>query len=532
MLGGFSGVWNAWLFSWINESSSGDNLFLSIDESNRNLKEKTKEKTFKNFKKQSDISSELNKYYNGLKWTKINVFKESDDTFWDLKKVAERSFWWPTYLAKIISDEVVWFKQNENAFLEAWVIAREFYYQKSIESEENAKSAYDIGSIWLYSNGSLDDSPFDLIADIEAINEVILWKWDLYEWDRKADGISPELRDFIDTVDENPFKAKANNEIKETETVIIPPKLQEELKKNWAVKLVKQRSSNICLVDNSGLSENSLRIAKWLENTDKENFRDLEEDINSIKKVVKEDYNENVDKDKNFTEDWWYSPVSDEWWCEEGQIICVKVEFLGYEQEVFWKASNSIDKVITNANKHLRKWAFSSKIQADMAINNFELNLKNLDLTTIFSWWVIIEYKPIPLLNLNNWKNQTIGWNKYESKQILKKTFDSIWIDWKRENDLTNLLNSDEIQVSTQQYKWESITAYSEAEKFLKQESEKKEKQLDIISVNVNNAVKSAWNNEDLNNQLIEIKTFISRIADYSYTLEAVSKKLNEKPVK
>jgi hypothetical protein len=40
------------------------------------------------------------------------------------------------------------------------------------------------------------------------------------------------LRDFIDNVDENPFKAKANNEIKETETVIIPPKLQEELKKN------------------------------------------------------------------------------------------------------------------------------------------------------------------------------------------------------------------------------------------------------------------------------------------------------------
>jgi hypothetical protein len=29
----------------------------------------------------------------------------------------------------------------------------------------------------------------------------------------------------------------------------------------------------------------------------------LEEDINSIKKVVKEDYDENVDKDKNFTEE-------------------------------------------------------------------------------------------------------------------------------------------------------------------------------------------------------------------------------------
>jgi len=44
-----------------------------------------------------------------------------------------------------------------------------------IEAKKKVTNIYKTVRVWLYTNGSINDSPFDLISDLEAIDEIIFW---------------------------------------------------------------------------------------------------------------------------------------------------------------------------------------------------------------------------------------------------------------------------------------------------------------------------------------------------------------------
>jgi len=65
------------------------------------------------------------------------------------------------------------------------VINQVWKVQSSIEirAEEKSKQIYDIARIWLYSDGISENSPFDLITDIEEIDRVIFSEEIEYIWE-------------------------------------------------------------------------------------------------------------------------------------------------------------------------------------------------------------------------------------------------------------------------------------------------------------------------------------------------------------
>ncbi|HIE44937.1 MAG TPA: hypothetical protein EYP87_01890 [Flavobacteriaceae bacterium] len=60
----------------------------------------------------------------------------------------------------------------------------------------------------------------------------------------------------------------------------------------------------------------------------------------------------------------------------------------------------SIQSIVEKSNEHLKKFANSSLIQSKMTTNNFELGLRDLNLSDIFSFGLVVTKKTPPILNL------------------------------------------------------------------------------------------------------------------------------------
>ena len=98
------------------------------------------------------------------------------------------------------------------------------------KAKEKAKKINTISRIWIYSDGNIENSPFDLIKDLQDIDQIIFSSKINYEWEELLS--DDDLLDCI-TGKEKCFDHGTDiNDIRIKEPKIIQ-NLKERLKNNW-----------------------------------------------------------------------------------------------------------------------------------------------------------------------------------------------------------------------------------------------------------------------------------------------------------
>ena len=134
------------------------------------------------------------------------------------------------------------------------------------KAKEKAKKINTISRIWIYSDGNIENSPFDLIKDLQDIDQIIFSSKINYEWEELLS--DDDLLDCI-TGKEKCFDHGTDiNDIRIKEPKIIQ-NLKERLKNNWRnqtsgdeEEVESELENNYLCVDdiniNSGLSSEAL----------------------------------------------------------------------------------------------------------------------------------------------------------------------------------------------------------------------------------------------------------------------------------
>jgi hypothetical protein len=436
------------------------------------------------------------------------------------------------------------------------------------------KEIQNISKIWLYSDWNIENSPFDIIEDIKQIDQIVFTQKIEYEWEKNI--WDNELWDYLkwklDKIENNLNKKlnkKLDNLNEETDKIINWEKEDEDKKDNSDleennieninndyVNIVWDKTKYSCPYweDESWLSVEDL---KNIINHDNSNW--WNGDINNTideNWIIDIDYTEynpwkfwfSTQKDENWNfitvENEPYSSVNDNdfWSCET--FFCITVEFITHNGWLLWESENtmSIQALLERSNWHLKKFANSSLIQSQMGTQNFELSLRDLDLSEIFSFWMIITKKTPPILDLQ-WFNDEVeaeleskdkkDWvdnNPLSKNNLLRARFESSWIDIKRENDLS--IYFDRI--------WEKISVANWAELNIAKVKENNKKRKEILlsisdlNLHLDNVINSESNSSDTNllyEEFLELERFTSEIQWYTNDLYKIVWKMVEIPI-
>lgn len=387
-------------------------------------------------------------------------------------------------------------------------------------SSEKSKKIYNISNIWLYADWIEENSPFDLITDIKDIDFLIFESENEYNWGDLIDLWDIFKINDIDNKIYTPFENNTNNEINNN---IQNEELENSTTSAENYEIMNSQSSYICVDENqNNLSEASTKNI----------LEDIENEINN--ENVNVDLNNKIEEKRTWNSDINnlnsnYKKVTDNsiWPCDS--FFCITIEFITYKHSLFWWSSNiTLEYLINRSNEHLKKAAATSLVPSKMTTNNFELGLKDLDLSSIFHMWFIISSKPIPILNIaNEWK---IDESELSAKNMLEKYYEIYWLDYKRRNDL-NMFEQIETQKQTI---LNSNQLTNENQIYLMNEYYKKYlKEKQKISNYIEKSIKSKSSYEltkKFEEQFTEIDKFSKSLSDYIDNLSSLLKSLKEIP--
>lgn len=352
------------------------------------------------------------------------------------------------------------------------------------KAEKKSKILHKISQIWLYSDWNLDNSPFDLISDMQEIDEIIFSEKINYDWEIDYDLDSL----FDDFLKDKAKESEANlwEEIPLASTNEVYSCLDDINNTNW----INEDFWNI-------LSSNISDDLSWL-------------DVNS------------------FTD---YEKVTDNsmWPCTS--FFCINIDFVTYDHKLLWWWGDwdyTIESVIKRSNEHLKKFTNVSLSQSKMWNNLFELNLRDLSLPDSFHVWLIVTRKPIPILDIEP------KWKKYDGefayKNILYEYYKNLWLDYPRKNSLIKYNHKEEKlkALINSAERWTPMASNKHSNYIGTLElSEKKNK---FFSKAINKKILT----EDMSNvynNLAEIERFIWGINDYTTALFWAVKWMDRIPV-
>lgn len=395
-------------------------------------------------------------------------------------------------------------------------IIENYYIESQVEATEKIELIWDISSLGIYADGSLENSSFDLIEDLERINDIIFASKFEYSW-VENDNYKDIFNDILDTK-----KSQVAQEVND-------PKILEELltwEKAYSSDvwgsyieeiLSHTQNTNACFDPSSWDHGIDLAFAQWWITLidDKSLNKELYDDL-----VSQNESNWNTSSGAATTEIWWnYESVNDnsQWPCDS--FYCITVNFKTYNHQLLgWWDNITIEYLIDRSNQHLRRFANASLIPAKMTTNNFELGLTNLDLSELFHMWFQIQTKPVPILKVNKSQDENSPKDKHSTQALLEKYYKAYWLDYQRRNDLDIFTKKQQELSSLIQ---SSNVLYSEATQRIQElENYKNEKNIEIDLLKKD--IWQKYNYTSLNSfqeQLIEIRNFTKSIEDYSHTL-------------
>ncbi len=490
-----------------------------------------------------------------------------EEKIWDCLKdwatpeiVESVANWNIEILTKNLKDECYDSEKKEFQSKKMWDIIsklwniRDYYQNVSVQK---AKSIHEISRIWMYSDWNTDNSPFDIIKDLQDIDKIIFTEeieyiWEEYDFlsDYKDD---PYISPFFNTMDDilpNDDEEDDNQNYNNTSEIIESWLIENDENQDWNTNTwdvpTPDWNNYICPPETNW---------SWL---DQDSLDALTETLNS----------DNTDDNFDFW-NWWhvalpwsniidipnldsptyaydmlmqgvvpYSPVNDnsQWWCN--QFFCITIEFVIQKQNALdYADSHSIENILETSNKHLKKAANTSLVQSKMTTNNFELSLRDLDLPNMFHMWFIITSKAPPILNLENITKNSQELSQAEEnskdkenniiKTLLSNKYKNFNLDY---SDANNLNNFNKLE---KYLKWivSSLENPSKRAQNLKNEYNKVQNLKNQINSYEEAKLSQEINNDILNDfdkEFSELEQFNLNILDYVTNIDILIKNLKE----
>jgi hypothetical protein len=316
---------------------------------------------------------------------------------------------------------------------------RKYRDQLTRDAKTERRGMEKFGSVGLFADGSIENSGYDLMYDIEQINKILFKQAPKYGGVTNSNagqtrdilaGFFPEDPEY----EEDPEETSASTLVSEetsggfgtsvTSTPVVAPVIP----------------STLCPPANSYpsdfLTANFIALPAVTAGSSDEVPVTPVEPKTPTRSFVHDAAGSGL---KGF------GRTGDSFSCKADQIVCIEIEFTMYKSSFGFGGGaegNSIEDVLDQNLKILDKYSSSSFAQARMTNNFFELSLKDIDLPSMAHITAILTKKPPPILNLGKSGEKTDADQKAddekEFKEIFSRTFDAFGLDYKRQNDLTN----------------------------------------------------------------------------------------------
>lgn len=358
----------------------------------------------------------------------------------------DRLIWygmWQDHLAFVLERCWSWEETNPTALVEQVVSSlsqvRDTFSRRAIDK---TRRTYDIARIGLYSDGVLENSPFDLIYDLQEIDYIIFWEEleyngvpyessadDALEEHLSGSGSEDDDEDEEDEetgtgTTEDPETWTGDTDDPETPITEDPP---------WEHRY-------FCAADDdsSGLDDEDLLDI----------LEELDDDYSGTWTYTPQpSYWVYPGWEVTNNASWWwpfpssspewvYSWTTDSWECSE--FFCIIIEFQKSNYGLAGWETRSIQKVMSKIAEHLEKPANASLTQHKMTTNNFELwavidNLPGM----LRGLSIEVQSKPIPILEDVEWEeSDAIEGDIFEMENLLRAYYRNNGLDYDRRNDL------------------------------------------------------------------------------------------------
>jgi len=474
----------------------------------------------------------------------INESMVSDIANWDIKTVtahlkkecydSKTNTYNSKKIAKIIS--------------EIWKL--KIYYEN--QAEKKAETIHEISRIWMYADWTIQNSPFDIINDLQEINKILFTedtKYNFEDYNFLSDAKNnPYITPFWTNLSSLSWNSNSNSNsntnnnlnswITEEEDINNIENKNSIFNPDWNVYMCPSNNNLSGLNDSSldallgSLSWNnwwfSFNYWTWwhikLPKTNNINIPDLNSS-NYLSQCLLS----------------WKTPYlnvndNDYWKCNE--YFCITIDFIVRQQEALdYSDSHSIENILKTSNKHLKKSANTSLVQSKMTINNFEMTLRDLNLPDLLHIWYIITYKTPPILNLEELngfqKNKTIEEKTIEENDMIKTILRNKYANFNLNYDDANNLNN--FKNTNIQLKWIVEWLENPSKRIEELNNEfalllKLENQINRYSEeNISNEI----NNDilfDFNNEFTELEQYTKNIIEYTNNIDVLVKNLKEIP--
>ncbi len=511
-------------FSW----DLNTDFYKRIDEWVQVVEEKFYEKEFRLNKKDWNISEILNKIAKD-KWLTPCFSKEI--TF---KKITlfVRSATFNAWYFKDFLDEKC-YEVMDLDILEAYKnVILEAYSQMHKKAEEKVKRIDQIIKTWIYSDWTRKNSSFDLISDLDDINDILFRNKIKYYWTFKED-----LGD-ADIMIKELLKWKSPKEAlklaKKWENNIWDVKITDPIS-NLRPTPITDWNTSVCppTWDNSWLNKESFEKLKdsldWQQSSNNSNQQNNNENLDwlgwtpqKLPTWYKRKTDDNVwpcfKEDKNNNEFNFHSS------------FCIKLETRKYTYNLldYWEV-RTIQWLLERSNEHLKKFTHVSLVPNKMTVNNFEIWTVDLNLPDLFHTNIIVRWEPVPILDLKK-ANPNKKDDDFSLNNLLKKHFEKNHLIYKRENDLQIFLWRDyELQNVNMSKDDNLLKITKNINKWNKMKVEK-EKYEDKIFDRQFYMKSNTQELAQFYSLFTELLSFTKRFKDYSQDLNNIIKQMNKKP--
>lgn len=490
--------------AWFLDDDGSLDLYKKIDEWTYKLKLKMTTLELKWWDANWNISDYINKKLkiDCLNLNETNIYSDKIE---DVLKTCIDANWWQLPIEKV-------------AFYMSKI--KDLVSNAEKTAENKIKNLHQIARIGLYSDWNTWNSPFDLIEDIDEINKIIFSENIKYDWVNNYDSDN-RLNSFLswnlwaDLINDALFGDNDDDSDNNLNN-----NTWNNSASSWTWVLSSDWSNYICKTNDSWLSDKELNnlIWTWTQNNYKVwDFVNYDRTNQTTDDAIALNFINNTLA--NFT--WNYAWVNDNAFWPCNSFFCITIEFVTSMHKLLWGwKTTSIESLIARSNNHLKKFTATSLVQSRMTTNNFQLWLKDLKLPEIFHVWFQVTSKSPPILNIEGWKEKdtskksNIKWENV--KEMLRNYFFTLWLDYKRENDLDvfkkkeeelkSLLGSTEMQLTESINKMSDLESKLEARKMMK----------DLWTKQVDSSIVMSDMN-DFNNQFTELELF-TRFLDESYS--------------
>jgi len=413
----------------------------------------------------------------------------------------------------------------------------------SDRAENKAEKIYEISKIWLYSDGNQENSPFDLIVDLQKIDRVIFSE----DIDYEGEEFSVDDDTLIDFLNEDKWYLYEDEDEEEEEWEEVPWSEEEDQEQEngwsdeqwWEEDLTINEHEYACFPpDLSGLAPGELDDLGDRYRFDDDTPRRGRGDI----PVIENDFTVYTDTEVSNGASWgwpfpggwpggWYAGVNDAWNCDS--FFCIVIEFSIRDQKLLggWQTT-SIESILSKAAEHLEKFANTSLVQAKQTTNNFELGLRIPNLGDMLrGFWIQVQTKPAPILNVeqDQEKKGNVEWDNYTGKNLLSEYYKNAWLDYERSNDLDIIKNKVYEKKVLEESSWLPNTHPPAKLRELSRFKEGLEEKSEIVALSIDKKVLQD-DLESFYNQFVELERFVWSIYDFSTSLSGIIQKMRKIP--